>query len=48
MSSDEEGECNSVQCLKCNKVIDGKPWLIVQVGEGMMYGCSYLCSNNFI
>ena len=47
MSSDEDGECNSVQCLKCNKVIDGKPWLIVQVGEGMMYGCSYLCSNNF-
>ena len=47
MSSDEEDQCNNIQCLNCKKVIDGKPWIIVQLDDKHVYGCSYLCSRNF-
>ena len=36
-----------VQCLKCKKCIQGKPWIIVDFEDGPVYGCSYLCANQF-
>ena len=47
MSSDEEDQCNSIQCLNCKRVIDGKPWIIVQLDDKHVYGCSYTCSRDF-
>tara|TARA_B100000686_G_C16775258_1_gene967990 strand:+ start:2033 stop:2413 length:381 start_codon:yes stop_codon:yes gene_type:complete len=46
MSSDEEND--EIKCLKCNKVIDEKPWITIRFNEGCnVYGCSYLCANQF-
>ena len=46
MSSDEE-DCR-IKCLTCKKEICEKPWLIVKLDEECsVYGCSYLCANQF-
>lgn len=46
MSSDEE-DCGTI-CLACKKEISEKPWLIVKLNEEcFVYGCSYLCANQF-
>ena len=33
-------------CNKCNKTIDGKPWITIQFSENIFNACSYLCYNH--
>ena len=33
------------QCIHCKKVIREKPWIIVNVDCGYIYGCSYHCGT---
>ena len=42
----DETQTNEVRCLCCQKLIDGKPWIIIEK-ESTIYGCSYLCANQF-
>ena len=46
MESTDETQTNEVRCLCCQKLIEGKPWIIVEK-DSMVYGCSYRCGIQF-
>ena len=43
-SMSDEIKISNVECLHCNKIINGKPWISVNYKKGVVYGCSYSCS----
>ena len=46
MESTDETQTIEVRCLCCQKLIEGKSWIIIQK-KCLLYGCSYLCASQF-
>jgi hypothetical protein len=42
---DDDKDVLVKKCLTCKKVIEGKPWISIEI-ECTYHGCSYLCSKS--